>query len=77
MNILSDLLSGFRREILEFVEKSFSDKLDNDYDKMFIKVPTLEEDIGSYDKHQGDVDVSNQTRNNRAFISNSSDVRQK
>ena len=77
MNILSDLLSDFRREILEFVEKSFNDKLDNDYDKMFIKVPTLEEDIGSYDKHQGDVDASNQTRNNRAFISNSSDVRQK
>ena len=41
---------------------------------MFIKVPALEEDIGSYDKHQGDVDASNQTRNNRAFIFNSSDL---
>ena len=36
--------------------------------------PALEEDIGSHDKHQGDADVPNQTRDKDALISNSSDL---
>ena len=43
-------------------------------DQLSIMAPTLEEDICSHDKHQGDADAPNQTRDKGTLISNSPDL---
>ena len=74
LHISSDIrsiLSGFRKEIPEIVEKIVNDRLRNDWDKLSIMTPALEEFICFHDKHQGDADAPNQTRDKAALISNS------
>ena len=75
-DILSDIraiLSDFRKEIPEVVEKIVRDRLDNDQDKLSITAPPSEGNIGSRGKHQRDTDPPNQTREKGALISDSPD----
>ena len=43
-------------------------------DQLSIMAPTLEEGICSHDKHKGDADAPNQTRDKGTLISNSPDL---